>query len=262
MENVETVENQSTQDVASQDTPQVDAETQSPDANNTALTATDAKKWKLKVYGEEKEYSEPEVVKFAQLGAAGQKAMEKAALAEKKQREFYGWLRSAMETDPMQVYEIITGKKYQGTQAPQVTEQGEVDQRDTQLRHYQERLHSLEAKLEAQEIEKERQAIESELDSAVSKYPELNNPFLKSYVKQEYRKVLKAGVEDMSIDDVAFYVAQEFKNQQVQKAQTIQNKFNEKTKQAPVMTKPTQSSGQGNKKMTLDDVKRLAGRQV
>ncbi len=269
MENVQTTDNLETSAPASQQAPEQteNVETQSTDANTgTQETATEQaeRKYKLKVYGEEKEYSEAEVLKFAQLGSAGQKAMEKAALLEKKQREFYGWLREALAKDPDQVAEIVTGQKRVRQAQAQATEQGQeqtADPRDAELRQYQDRLQKLEAKLEQDEIEKERQAIESELDAAVKKYPELDNPFLKSYVKQEYRKVLKSGVEDMSMEDVAFYVAQEYRNQQAAKAQTVQKQFDNKKQAAPVMTKPAPSSSP-KKQMTLDDVKRLAGRQV
>lgn len=254
-----------TTDTGSQE--QVTDETQSNDeqvdSSQETATQEQLRKWKLKVYGEEKEYTEPEVLKLAQLGGAGQKAMEKAALLEKKQREFYGWLRSALEKDPMQVAEVITGRKFsRGTQGEQSQDfnQEEIDPRERQLAETRERLQSLEAKLESQEIEKERQAIESELTSAVSKYKELDNPFMKSYVKNEYRKVLKAGIEDLSIDDVAFYVAQEFKNQQSAKTKSVQQKFQEKQNRSPINTRPAGSTGGGDSQSGIEYARKLAGR--
>lgn len=229
---------------------------------NSQDTATQAeiKRWKLKVYGEEKEYTEPEVLKLAQLGGAGQKAMEKAALLEKKQKEFYGWLRSALEKDPYKVAEVITGRSFsRGTTEENFSGQDETDPRARELSETRERLQSLEAKLESQEIEKERQAIETELTDAVSKYPELNNPFMKSYVKSEYRKVLKAGIEDLSIDDVAFYVAQEYKNQKAAQAKEAQKRFNEKKNRAPINTRPSAATG-GDEQSGIDYARKLAGR--
>lgn len=257
MENEVQIDNQSTEVQASQEAPDTEvAETQS-NTQEPATETPEEKKWRLKVYGEEKEYSEPEVLKFAQLGAAGQKAMEKAATIERKQKEFYGWLREALAKDPYAVAEVVTGQKFNRPSTQMDEEQ--VDPAKSELAQYKERLQSLEAKLEREEIEKERQAIESELDTAVQKYPELSNPFMKSYVKQEYRKVLKSGIEDMSIEDVAFYVAQEYRNQQKDKAQTVQKNFETKKAAAPIMTKPAMASNK-EKAMTLDDVKKLAGR--
>ena len=182
--------------------------------------------------------------------------MEKAATLERKQKEFYGWLRDALAKDPYAVAEVVTGQKYN---RPSTQTDEEQANPQSELAKYQERLQALEAKLEREEIEKERQAIESELDGAVQKYPELANPFMKSYVKQEYRKLLKQGVEDMSIEDVAFYVAQEYKNQQKDKALTVQKNFETKKAAAPIMTKPAMASSK-EKAMTLDEVKKLAGR--
>lgn len=258
-----------TQGTEAQDTsnaPEVtDPSTQSSDEQANSDTAAEAvRKWKLKVYGEEKEYSEPEVIKFAQMGAAGQKAMEKAAGLEKKHREFYGWLKGAVEKDPIAAAEIILGRKLSspGKQMNAQVEgdaQPEQDPLDLKLRERDDRIQKLEERLEREEIEKERKLIETELDDAVKKYPELDNQFLRSYVKSEYRKALKNGVDDLAIEDVAFFVQQQWKEEQAKKTQAVQKNFEEKKQKSPVITKPAQGSGNA-KKMTLDDVKKLAGR--
>lgn len=259
MEEAQAFDTQGQDNAASQQAPQTEVETQTQqtEAHDTA-TQEQVRKWKLKVYGEEKEYTEPEVLKLAQLGGAGQKAMEKAAAIEKKQREFYGWLRGALEKDPHAVAEVITGKKFQAQQA-QSQEQEQTDPRDMKVSELESQVSSLMERLEAQDVEKERQLIEKELGDAVSKYPELDNTFLKSYVKQEYRKALQNGLEDLSIDDVAFYVAQQWKETQAKKVQTAQQKFEDTKQKAPVTTKPAQGSG-AKKPMSLEDVKKLAGR--
>lgn len=261
MEEAQVIDTQGQVDAASQDAPQEEttAQAQQTEAQEAA-TAEQVRKWKLKVYGEEKEYTEPEVLKFAQLGAAGQKAMERAAAVEKKQREFIGWLREALEKDPYQVAEMVTGKKFQRKMDEQAIEsQEQIDPREVKVRELESQVSALMEKLEAQDVERERQAIEQELNDAVKKYPELDNPFLKSYVKQEYRKALINGLHDLTIDDVAFYTAQEWRRSQAEKTKVVQQKFEENKKTAPVVTKPAQGSGAG-KPMTLEDVKRLAGR--
>lgn len=242
--------------------------TETPD-QNAATTAQPTqgeaeRKWKLKVNGEESEYSEAEVLKFAQLGKAGQRAMERAAATEKKHKELQSTLREAAEKDVFTLYQALTGKRHpladQG--APKATPQqsGEIDPRDVQLREYEEKLSRIEQRLEKEDIERERQLVEQELGDAVKKYPELDSPYLKSYVKSEYRKALVNGL-DMSLEDVAFYVAQEHKQWNAQKQKATQQKLEANKQKAPVIAPPSDGGSQKGP-MTLDDVKRLAGRQV
>lgn len=265
MEN-EVIDTKSTEAQASTQAPDISTEPEAQELDKStpdAATTEAERKWKLKVYGEEREYSEPELLKLAQLGGAGQQAMNKAALIEKKQREFYGWLQEALAKDPLQVAEIITGKKYQAAQqaSPNGEAQEQLDPRDLKIRELEEKYGTLAQRIEQEEVEKERQVIQQEITAAVKKYPELDSPYLQSYVKQEYRKALMNGVTDLSIEDVAFYVAQDVKNREAQKLKATQERFEEKKKQAPVVTAPGAASGK-TKSMTLDDVKRLAGRTV
>jgi hypothetical protein len=245
----ESTTNEATQDV-----------TQNADAQHAQNA--EEKRFKLKVNGEELDLTEPEVIKYAQLGKAGQRAMEKAAMVEKKQREMYGQLVKAAETDVFALYEVLTGKKHPyasgvAQQNGQQQNAQEMDPRDLKLREYEEKLTRIEQKIEGEEIEKERQAIETELSSAVKKYPELDSPYLKHFVKSEYRKALINGLE-LSLEDVAFYVAQDVKQQAAAKQKATVQKLEENKKRAPVITPP--SGGEAKKPMSLEDVKRLAGR--
>jgi hypothetical protein len=258
----------------------VDTETAAPEATSQEMPDQGApaeaqptqgeteqqRKWKLKVNGEDLDLTEPEVLKYAQLGKAGQRAMEKAAALEKKHKELYAQLQQTAEKDPYLLYQVLTGKthpKAMNAAPQQATAQGDQsadDPRDIELREYKEKLSRIEQRLEQEDIERERKAVENELNDAVKKYPELDSPFLKSYVKSEYRKALLNNA-DMSLEDVAFLVAQEHKRYEAQRSKVTQQKLEANKQKAPVIAPPS-GGGTSKKEMTLEDVKRLAGRQV
>jgi hypothetical protein len=247
---------------------QADISTETPPTkeSNEAAQHTPAetsdKRYAVKINGEEMQLTEPELIKYAQLGKAGQRAMEKAASLEKKQKELYGQLVQAAESDPYALYEVLTGKKHpHASTAQQPQAQGqELDPRDQKIKEYESKLAKIEQRLEQEDIAKEREAVESELTEAVKKYPVLDSPYLKHFVKAEYRKALINGL-DYTLEDVAFHVAQDYKAQEAQRVKATQQKLEENKKRAPVITAPG-VKGDGKKPMTLDDVKRLAGRAV
>lgn len=222
---------------------------------------TEPRKWKLKVNGEEEELDEPSVLKYAQLGKAGQRAMERAAATEKKHKELINSLRETAEKDPFLLYQALTGKRHPNalTAPTKATVEGqgnEPDPRDMQLREYEEKLSRIEQRLEQEDIERERKAVEQELGDAIKKYPELDSPPLKAYVKSQYRAALVNGAE-MSIEDIAFLVAQEQKQWTAQKQKATQQKLEANKQKAPVITGPTGDAPK--KKGTLEDSLALGG---
>jgi hypothetical protein len=255
----EIVDTQSGTEGSTEVNTEMNHEVQTDDAQQQAQE-TEEERYKIKVNGEELEVTKPELIKYAQLGKAGQRAMERAALAEKSQKQMYSQLIQAADKDIYALYEVLTGKKHphatqfqnNGTQ-----ETAQVDPRDLELREYKERLSALEAARENEAVEKERVAIENELGEAVKKYPELDSPYMKHFVKSEYRKALMNGI-DLSLDDVAFYVSQDVKKSNAEKQKATVQKIEENKKRAPVITPP--AGGNGKKAMTLEDVKKLAGR--
>lgn len=261
-------------------TPEANTEAVStaPDAANTGteaqqnqqnVEATEAKRWKVKISGEELELSEPELIKYAQLGKSGQAAMKKAADLERKHRELYQSLVQAAEKDPYALAEVLTGKPRPHSQVAtsktiaQQEPDSAADPRDQHLRTLEERLAAseqrakeLQDRFEQQDIERERQLVEQELNDAVKKFPDLDTKFLRAAVKSEYAKALKNGL-DMSLEDVAFYVAQEHKAEQAQRQKAVNQKLEENKKRAPVIAPP--AGGKEAKTATFDDAKRLAG---
>lgn len=237
--------------------------------NPQNVEATEVKRWKVKISGEELDLTEPELIKYAQLGKSGQAAMKKAAELEKKHREMYQQLVQAAQTDPDALAEVLTGKRRPQTPVAtsKTTAQGEsesaTDPRDQHLRQLEQELQlskrelsEIKQRFEQQDIERERVAVENELADAVKKFPELDTKFLKAYVKSEYAKALRAGL-DTSLEDVAFYVAQEHKAEALARQKATQQKLELNKQRAPVIAPP--AGGKEKKEGTFDDAKRLAG---
>jgi hypothetical protein len=238
---------QSTLQETTHEAPQQQEEKYSPFASG---------KEKFKINGVEEEWDWDTTKRYAQLGKAGQQAMQKAASLEKKQREIYTQMREAAMRDPDGFLEVITGQKR--TAAPQDTQAQEIDPRDLELQTTRHELAQIKDRLEREDIEREKQAIEQELNAAIEKYPDFNSKLFKTFVRDEYRRALNNGL-DVSLEDVAFLAAQDLRSETQEKQKRIETKLEENKKRSPVITPPPSSTSSG-KGMTLEDVKRLAGR--
>lgn len=218
----------------------------------------------LKINGEVKKMPLKEALRYAQINNSGYKALERAAEVEKKAKEAYQKLLDAAKSDPEGLIRILNpqwslpAKATRTADAKQADGAEVEDLAQAEIRRLEQKLGSVEQVLEQQEIDKERKAIESELDAAVKSYPELDNKIYRDYVKSQYRRALQANM-DVSMDDVAFHVAQEMKETRSKEEKERQRKLAEKRKLAPETTVPG-APAKTAKPMTLDDVKRLAGR--
>jgi hypothetical protein len=228
-----------------------------------------AGKEKFKVGGEELEWDWPTTQRYAQLGRQGRVAMEKAAAVEKKAQQTLVELREAAMRDPEGLIEILTGRtrRAAGPAKPGTTTQGaepsQPDPRDARIDELNSKVGSLEEVLERQAIAEERKQIENELTDAQKRYPELEDDAVKLFVKTEYARALKNGL-DVTLDDVAFHVAQQRRELATKKDKEKQQKLLENNKRAPVSSIPggKEPSGSGRKpgESGIDYAKRLAGR--
>lgn len=267
------MENEVVEDTSEASTPDTSTETQAPAAEQaqetTEATAPfSSGKEKFKINGQEEEWDWETTRRYAQLGKAGQKAMQEKAESERKQKDFFARLLSGLEQDPAATYEALTGKKAPFSVQRAMAEQaaadagnGEQNPLELRLRQTEERLQGILKQQEMQEVEKERQAIESELNEASTKFPEINTPWLKSYVKQQYKAALQSGIHDLTIEDVAFLVAEDVKKQNSERQTALAQKVDENKKKA-VVSAPKGTGSESKKGMSLEDVKRLAGRMV
>lgn len=219
-------------------------------------------KEKFKVAGQEHEWDWDTTKRYAQLGRSGQQAMERAAAVEKSAKDAYNKLLKAAESDPEGLLEVLN-PNYKRRQAPQA---GESPTQDPAAAREQGpdprdlRIQKLEEHFENQEVEKERTAIASELDAAVKQFPILDDPIYRDHVKAQYRRHLQNGIEDISIEDVAFHVAQQLEERKVQAEKAKVERLKEKSRTAPVGSQGASSAGGSGKGMTRADVLKLAGR--
>lgn len=252
-------------DTTSQSAEAPEQATESPAQKTEAYVPFSAGKEKFKINGQEEEWDWETTKRYAQLGKAGQRAMQERAELERKQKDFFARLIQGLEQDPAATFEALTGKKapFASQRMAEATapEGQEANPVELRLRQTEERLQSLLQQQEMAAIEKERQLIEQELEESSKKFPEISTPWLKSYVKQQYRALLQQGITDMTIEDVSFLVAEEVKKQNAERQAALVQKVDENKKKSVVIA-PKGTGQEGKKPMTLDDVKRLAGRQV
>lgn len=223
-------------------------------------------KEKFKVDGEEVEWDWETTRKFASLGKTAYQRMQEASDLKKRTESAYKQLLDLAQKDPETLIRALN-PNYNGPMTQQAASaalngSGQVtdqDPRDLELRRTQEEVHALRSMMEQQQVDKEREAIQQELSDAESKYPTIKgDKFAINYIKSEYRKALQAGY-DVTIDDIAFLVSQELQQQKQERVKQTQTRLAEKRKQAPVQMVAS-ASDSGSKPMSLEDVKRLAGR--
>lgn len=223
-------------------------------------------KERFKIDGEEVDFDWDTAKKYVSLGKTAYKRMQETAEQKKQMQSTYQQLVELAQRDPETLIRVFnpnytsqakaTQKQANAEGLDQVTD---ADPREMELQRLKEETQELRSRFERAEVEKERQLIEKEMSDAVSKYPVLkDNKFALTYVKQEYRKALQSGL-DVTLEDVAFYTAQELQNQQKEKVQQTQKRLEQKRKQAPVSV-VSSASEHGGKSMSLEDVKKLAGR--
>lgn len=221
-------------------------------------------KEKFKIDGNDEELDWEATKKYASLGKTAYKRMQEAAEIRNQSQKAYKELLELAQKDPDGLIRALNPnyapqlqRSPQGAQQrDQVTDK---DPRDLELHEVKQEMQQMKSLLEKQEIEQERKLIDQELTEASEKYPALkNNRFNRDFIKQEYRKALQAGM-NVTIDDVAFYVSQELQADKNQKTQETKQRLEQKRKQAPVNV-VTAGSESASKGMSLDDVKKLAGR--
>lgn len=223
-------------------------------------------KERFKVDGKEEEWDWETAKKYASLGKTAYQRMQEAADIKKRANDAYSQLLTLAEKDPEGLIRALNSNYTpQSQRAPQAqTGQDNVtnqqhDPRDQKIHGLENELQQIKQGLEMQAVEKERLAIQQEITEAESKYSVLKgNKFAINYIKNEYRKALANNV-DTSIEDIAFLVSQELLEFNKAATQEKQKRFEQKRKSAPVNV-VTASSEQGQKPMSLDDVKKLAGR--
>lgn len=218
-------------------------------------------KEKFKIFGKEEEWDWDTTKKYAQLGKASTEKMERAAQIEKKANDTMRQLVELAGRDPDGLIRLFN-PTYQGRSTAQdaTTPGQEVDPRDAKISHLESQLQRITGSIEKQELEAEKSAIAKEFADAETKYPVLKgNKFANERVKSEYKRLLYAGVTDVTIEDVAFQVAKEWQDFKQQENHEIKKRLEENKNKSPLSPTPSGGSSQ-SKPMTREDVMRLAGK--
>lgn len=216
-------------------------------------------KEKFKVNGKDEEWDWETTRKYASLGKTSYQKMQEAAEVKKRAEDAYSQLLDLAKKDPEGLLRALNPNYAPQSQQQRQDQVTDADPRDLKIQELERKLGEFSSVLEQQQVEEERKLINKELDDAVTKYTVLKgDKFALNYVKSEYRKALMQGL-DVSIDDVAFHVSQELQELRNQKVQETQKRFEQKRKNAPVTAVSTGSES-SSKPMSLDEVKRLAGR--
>lgn len=222
-------------------------------------------KEKFVINGKEREWDWKTTRKYAQLGLAGQQALERAATIEQKAKSTYSRIVELAETDPEGLLRTLNPKfKGLSSRAAQPAKggqgQGEEQDQDpsaARIAELEERLRTSEDRFEQMDIDAERKAIEGEIDAAAKEYPEIQDKIVRQYVKAQYKSQLQKGLTNVTLEDVAFHVAQEIREKRTQEAKDKQARLKTNRDKAPVNAVP---GAGGDKPMSREDVYKLAGR--
>jgi len=221
-------------------------------------------KERLRVNGQEVELTFEEMKRFASLGRAGHSAMERAVDIEKKANATYQQILELAKSDPKGLIRMFNpdyaGEQSRGQSQDDQDEDASGDPRDTVIKELKADVERLKGSYEQRGVAEEKAAIASELKTAIGAYPEFKDDpeYFTDKVKMEYRKLLNSGVFNVSIDDVAFTLAQNQKDKKTKQAQEAVKRHAQTKQNATVSGLPSGGSGQ-SKGMSRDDVRKLAG---
>lgn len=290
MENMDTVdngtetpqnENVSTTDTSASPETQPDTETQdlstqddidSPDKDLQQKTLKPFENGKeiIKVRGKDVEVDWETTKRLASLGMAGRRAMQEKAQTEQKFKAFMGQLKSAAEKDPYELAEILTGKRLQRPhQNTQTTTQEENNQNEDpryaqlmqRLEQQDQQIRELSGDRENRLVQQELAAIEKEYSDVEKQFPELKGDrFKKQYIKDLYAKEIRNGNEYTTLEDIAFEVVMELRDEEKMRQKEV--KAREQAKRAKtVLTTQQGSNGKSAEKKfkTFDDVRKEFG---
>lgn len=226
-------------------------------------------KEKFLVNGQEEEWDWDTTKRYAQIGKAGYSNLETAAKMRKEAervqqsaRQVYSQLLEYAKRDPEGLIKILNPNYGANRQASQEFKdrgfgQEEVDPRDHKIASLEERLQKWEQEREAQLDQEERKAMESEFTQVKEKFPRFKHPASYAYLRDQYKKAIINNL-DLSVDDVAQMVDDKLSQYDAQATQTKVQRYEKNRERSPVSGV---SAGVGRKgEMTLEDVKRLAGR--
>ena len=217
-------------------------------------------KEKFSIDGEDVEMTWDEAKKSIQLSKASYKRFEEANGIKQSATRFQEQILQLARTNPEGLVRVLNpnwqGGNPQGTTETQRNEdeqqpwQGEFQRLSSQNQEMAQ-------KLEAIELDKERSVLKQEFADVQTKYPVFKEKLANNYLQTEYRKALKSG-QELSLDDVAFYIDQDLRKSKTAEIQTRQKNLDQKRAISPVSSLP--SGGEGKKEAaSFDEIRKSLG---
>lgn len=226
-------------------------------------------KEKFVIQGQEVEADWETVKREYQLATVSRKKMEEAASIRKKADEALQHLYRAASEDPIALIRLLNPKfqlPQMGTAENSVNPEQEAASQngkrpvDPKIQELESKLSKYDEYFQRMETQETLKVINQEMDEAVDKFPVLKGKYERELLKLEYRKALDQGL-DLSIEDVAFYLARDIEQERNQVKQAEIQKQQENKRKAPVSARPAAASEKKGFE-SIDDVKRLIGRMT
>lgn len=228
-----------------------------------------AGKAKFKVDGQEYEADWDTVTREYQLTKKSRMMMDEAAGIKRKAETALKNLYAAARNSPEEFLRSLNpnwnpqrsqGQAPAGQEASGAQAQGQFD-----LESLREQIRSelmqdvapIKQQLEQYELERERQSLDKEFGEVTDKFPVFKGRVEKQFLMSQYRAALEQET-NLSLEEVAFIASRELEEERKESMRIKAERAQQLRQKAPVTTRP--AGGEPKKEMTLEDVKRIAGR--
>ena len=222
-------------------------------------------KEKFTIDGEEIEMDWEETKKSVQLARSSYKRFEDAKKLETTAQGVMTRMKELAQTNPEGLIRTLNPNWQPGSSAPSATAQHNDQRTQTEDNPWQrkfeeseERYKGLEDRFEEMDMQTERVKLQEEFTATQAKYPIFNDKASMVYLKAEYAKSLRAGME-LGLDDVAFYVHQELSESRSKQIQSQKQRVEQRREKAPVSSRPAARSASTGGEESFDSLKRKLG---
>lgn len=213
-------------------------------------------KEKFTIDGQEVEMDWEETKKSVQLAQSSYKRFEDAKKIEKTAQTVLEQIKQKARENPEGLIKIFNPNWQGGNSQAQSQETAQGGQRmqdqdnpwQSKFEELQRQNEELRQRFEEQDVQAERAKLQQEFTEVQSKYPVFQGKAEMAFLKSEYAKALRNGME-VDLEDVAFTISQDLKNSQVQRIQSQNQKRKQARERAPVSSQP----GAGGAKKEFED---------
>ena len=222
-------------------------------------------KEKFTIDGEEVEMDWQEVKKSVQLARSSYRRFEDAKKLESTAQTVLTKMKELAHSNPEGLIRTLNPNWQPGSPAQQGEAQHQAQRPQEEdnpwQRKYEEseqRYKGLEQRFEEMDIAAERATLHKEFASVTTQYPVFEDKAALVYLKSEYAKSLKAGM-DVSLEDTAFYVHRELAEQKSRQIQSQKQKVEQRRDRAPVSGRPAAPKAKSGGYEDYDSLRRDLG---